>query len=528
MPPPTLEPATPRSAPPALVNRMYGAAKASRLTADWHAATTSADAEIRSSLTALRARCRALGRDSAYAKRAKLIVVNNVVGQGIGLQAQVKSTRGGFLTHVNRAIEDAWRLHSQARFFHTGGELDEADFERAVMSEVFEAGEVFIREHFDYFGGGAIPYALELIESERVPHTVQPQVAPGAELRMGIEVDRFYRPLWYWVRARHPSEWNFNSRQSAEELERVPAAEMIHMRLIERWPQTRAVPLLHAVAKKVNDMDGYSEAEIVAARGAANYMASVETDPLATLGEETEDGYREIEVAPGAVFRLATGEKLNFHAPNRPNTALDPFMRYMLREMAAGCGVSYESLSRDYSQSNYSSSRLALIDDRDSWRVLQGWFIRKFRQRVHRAWLNQAMLARAVPGVALDAYAADPEKYVAAKFKPRGWSWVDPTKEVAAYKEAERAGYTTKSRIIAQTGDGMDFEDVMEERRAELDAAAELNLAFDTDPGAEPAEPAAPPAPDPDDGAAGEDDDEGKESNDAEVTTPARYMRVAK
>ena len=53
-------------------------------------------------------------------------------------------------------------------------------------------------------------------------------------------------------------------------------------------------------------------------------------------------------------------------------------MRFMLREIAAGTGVSYESLSRDYSQSNYSSSRLALIDDRDLWRVFQTLVYSKF------------------------------------------------------------------------------------------------------------------------------------------------------
>jgi capsid protein len=28
------------------------------------------------------------------------------------------------------------------------------------------------------------------------------------------------------------------------------------------------------------------------------------------------------------------------------------------------------------------------------------------------------------------------DTYEAARFKPPGWSWIDPTKEVAAYKEA--------------------------------------------------------------------------------------------
>ncbi|MGA0920517.1 MAG: phage portal protein, partial [Gemmatimonadaceae bacterium] len=37
--------------------------------------------------------------------------------------------------------------------------------------------------------------------------------------------------------------------------------------------------------------------------------------------------------------------------------------------MASGIGVSYESISRDYSQSNYSSSRLALLEDHDLYKA---------------------------------------------------------------------------------------------------------------------------------------------------------------
>jgi predicted nucleic acid-binding Zn ribbon protein len=64
-------------------NRMYAAAKQSRLTMGFGNSTTSADSELSTSLPTLRARSRQLIRDAAYAKRAKVIVVNNVVGPGI-------------------------------------------------------------------------------------------------------------------------------------------------------------------------------------------------------------------------------------------------------------------------------------------------------------------------------------------------------------------------------------------------------------------------------------------------------------
>jgi lambda family phage portal protein len=150
--------------------------------------------------------------------------------------------------------------------------------------------------------------------------------------------------------------------------------------------------------------------------------------------------------------------------------------------MAAGTGVSYESLSRDYSQSNYSSSRLALLDDRDLWRTFQLWWMRSFREELHEEWLQAAVLAGVV-NIPLEQYATNPEKFEAATFKARGWSWIDPTAEVAAYKEAVKAGFITVSEVIAQTGNGLDLEDVLDERERELNEMKGKGLDFDTSPG---------------------------------------------
>lgn len=497
-----------RSLPAPAVKRMYQAAKSSYLTPGFGQATGSSDTEIRSSLTNLRARSRALVRDSAYAKRASVIVVNNVIGGGMGLQAQVKSSRRKLLARVNTAIETAWERWSCAEYCHTGGTLHFSDFERALMGEVFEAGEVFVRMHTTPFGGSDIPFALELIESERVPHEFQ-TAATGDNARLGIEVDKFYRPLRYWIRDRHPSDlWPGGT--PTDMVRPVPASEIIHLRIVERWPQTRGVPWMHATLRKLNDMDGYTEAEITAARAAAMYLGWEENpDPMDPSVERQDDGSFQMELQPNTILRPRPGTKLNFYTPNRPNSALDAFMRYMLREFASGTGygMRYSSLSGDYSQATYSSERAAQLDDRDGWRALQAWWMRAFRAPVHKRWLQQSVFAHAIEGIPTAEYMAAPEKFEAVKYKARGWSWIDPTKEVQAYKEAEKAGYITKTQIIAQTAPGQDVEDVLAERRDELDMAAELGLTFDTDPGADQ-KAAAPAKPEEDNTDAGEPEPE--------------------
>lgn len=460
--------------------RMYAGAKQSRLTSGWGQLTTSADSELSSSLRILRARSRSLIRDASYAKRAKIIVVNNVVGSGIGMQAQIKTSRDMLNDRVNDDIEATWEKWTNADSCHTGGVLHFADIERIAMGQVFEAGEIFIRKHYRPFGNSTIPFALEVIEPERVVDEFQPSaLIPNAVVRMGIECDEFRRPLAYWIKRLHPGEIRYSATET-DGIDRIPSDQIIHLKITDRWPQTRGEPWLHAVMRKLNDIDGYTEAEIIAARAAAAYMGIIETRE--EYGQTTETGSKEITIEPGIVERLDPGDKFNFISPNRPNSNIDPFMRLLLREIAAGVGTSYESLSRDYSQSNYSSSRLALLDDRDLWRVVQFWFIRNFRNLLHREWMQQAVLSNSLKAISVEQFGMDPDKFTVVRFKPRGWTWIDPAKEVEAYKEAIRAGLTTNTEVIALTGGGKDIEDVLDERRHELDMMKEKELTFDTDP----------------------------------------------
>lgn len=513
-----ISPATPKGAG----RRMYAAARSTRTTTGFGSSgSSSADAELSTSLTQLRARSRQMVRDSAYAKRAKTVVVNNVVGSGVGMQCQVKGTRGDLRDDVNTQIEEAWAEWCAAPNCHTGGALHFHDLERAAMGQVFEAGEVFIRKHYAPFGSSDIPLALELIEAERLPDGIADPGATSAgnEIRLGVECDRFGRAVAYWIREAHPGDIRTRIGGAPERYERVPASDIFHLRIVDRWPQTRGEPWMHTGLKKIDDMNEATSGELAAVRASSYYFATIQTpegeNPL--KDDEESDGQGVMDMEPLTIQELKPGEQLDFHAPNRPNSGLDAFLRHMLREMAAGCGPSYESISRDYSQSNYSSSRLALLEDRDLWKCFQLWWIRNFRTSLHKLWLQQAVLAGAIPAIPPSQYALDMRKFEAVLFKPRGWSWIDPTKEVNAYKEAIKAGLTTLTDVIAQTADGRDIEDVVETRKRELAMLEDAGVESDCTV-TEPVEPTAPASVPPE-----PDDDEA-----APAKAPARVVSFAK
>ena len=105
--------------------RAYDAAKWNRFTADFLAAGTSADAEIRGSLKVLRNRSRALVRDNPYARQAKRTTQINVIGaRGIQMQPQVLRPDGQEKDERrNAALLAAWNRWCRADSCDVTGKL---------------------------------------------------------------------------------------------------------------------------------------------------------------------------------------------------------------------------------------------------------------------------------------------------------------------------------------------------------------------------------------------------------------------
>ena len=81
-------------------------------------------------------------------------------------------------------------------------------------------------------------------------------------------------------------------------------------------------------------------------------------------------------------------------------------------------------------------------------------------------------------------------EYLAVKWIPQGWQWVDPKKEFDAMLTAIRSGLLSRSEAISSFG--YDAEDVDREIAADNARADALGLVFESDPRHDLA--AAPPA----------------------------------
>ncbi len=157
------------------------------------------------------------------------------------------------------------------------------------------------------------------------------------------------------------------------------------------------------------------------------------------------------------------------------------FMRQQFRAVAAAMGVTYEQLTGDLTQVNYSSIRAGLLEFRRRCEAIQhGVIVHQLCRPVWRAWMAQAVLEGRLelPGFARDA--ARRRAWLACKWIPQGWQWVDPQKEFNAMLTAIRAGLLSRSEAVSSFG--YDAEDVDREIAADNRRADALGLVFDSDP----------------------------------------------
>ena len=456
--------------------RNYAGAMRTIKHADWNATSASADSIILQDLVTLRNRSRSLIRDNDYARNIKRLIQNNVIGQGVATQCTIKKANDNLNDKLNNEIESLWLDWCRADNCDVAGKLHFNDMERLIIGSLMENGEAIIRVIKQPFGKDNIPLALELIEPDRLidQNIAISSTNPKYQIRMGVEVNEWGRPQYYYFYPNHPHDYQFKKVQT--NLIKVPASEIIHLYIHERIGQTRGVPWLYSTINRLRHLGEYENAEVVGARASASLMGFIESEGKLADGLIDSQNIDEVlEFSSGQIAKLGVGEKFTGFNPSRPNTGAESFIRYMLRGMCSGVGVSYESASRDYSQSNYSSSRLALLDDRDQYKTLQSWYIRSFRQKLHEYFMDAIILSNKV---SINNYFSSKKNYLSVSFKPRGWSWVDPTKEVQAATQAVQAGFMTISDVISQTSGGQDPQDVFKNHASEREELKKLNLDF--------------------------------------------------
>lgn len=430
-----------RSALKVYSERHYDAASQGRRTSGWRRASGDANTINGQALHLLRIHARDLARNNPWAKRATKVICNNTVGWGITPKPVDAGAR------AKAAASKAWKAWAESTQCDYDGRLNVAGLQRLALSTIVVSGEVLIRRHWQS-AKKRMPISLKLqvLEGDFIDSNKNATTSDaGGPIIQGVEFTADGERAAYWLYPKHPgSSLNMGSSILSVS-KRTPAKDILHVYDVERAGEVRPVSWFAPITLRIKDLDEYEDATLLKQKIAACFAVFVtDMDGSATpVGAvDAKTGAEQLE--PGMIEHIAPGKDVKFADP--PSVAeFDPLTKAKLRSIAMGMGVTYEDLTGDYSQSNFSSARMSRLAH---WANVHHWRWNMLVPQLCNPMWAWAMEALVVAG----AIGETP----AAQWTAPPMPMIEPDKEGLAYTRLVRAGSMTHDAMVREQGSDPD------------------------------------------------------------------------
>jgi len=463
--------------------RSFEGAQINRLTMDLSTVETRIDQEIQSGGKALRARARLLAQNNEYVRRFLQLFVANVVGPNghtfqsnvTEIKEQEKKWKRVPDKLANMKITEAFLDWQRSEHCSADGRYTYPTIQKLTAMYYGRDGEAFIRRVYDPHSKYLLK--LQLLPPEAIDETYNMVLSNKNVVVMGVEIDKWRRPVAYWIKKAIPEYQIYGMSSYGSERERIPASEIIHWFDSEYSNQTRGYTRIASAMLHLHWIKGYENAAVTNARISAGKMGffgdakDEDVDDFEGDGqtgtEEADNSNTVIDASPGTFSDIGSKKFMPFD-PTYPTQQHEMFIRTTLRGAASGLGLAYSSLANDYSTANYSSLRAELLVERRMWLNEQQKMIDDVQKRIFTWWLE------AVLGGPVNLPMSKFEKLNQPVFTGPRWPWVDPVKDAQGVRMELESLLVSPFDVAADRGQDLEqlYRDIAEAR----DLAAEYDL----------------------------------------------------
>lgn len=316
------------------------------------------------------------------------------------------------------------------------------------------------------------------VEAERIRTPTNMTVGAGAGYRIvdGVMVANSGQKMRYYVHNRNEAGFFDGNSFTAYESD-----QFWHiLRAGFRADMVRAVPDLASIVNPVKDIERYKTSLVLKAENEAKDFYIVKNQAGAvpvsqnprkyglnadgTGTAPTVNGSPVENISTGEIKYLKTGEDLERIGSNTPSSNAIPFIQGNLRIICPAIGLPYEVAMMDFSRSNYSVSRTALLQLRDTVESWQFYIVNQFLQRLWNWRIAKAIKDGDLPQAPTDEDGIS-EWYKVVWQTPRLPS-ADPMKDAQSTMLEITAGVNTNTEWAMKRG--RDLEDVMTEKQNDI------------------------------------------------------------
>jgi lambda family phage portal protein len=432
----------------------FEAATESRRTDGWWASNSGPNSDLRQAWYWLVKRHQDLVDNDAYASRAVSVIVNNWIGDG------VMSTPVGATKKYNQL----WRRWCDTPASDFFGVHDWYGNQAVGARTTAVRGAVLIRKRVNpkLLDRGLVPLEIQMLE----PDWLDFNKDNGTDILFGQQFDSDGRLQGYWIRDRHPGDLVLGTGIKIQSTF-VPKEEISLHYDSRRAGQRMGLPFGTAAILTLRDCGDLRAAQQMKDKISACFFGVV-TD-LDGEQDPNKTGIAFDTIEPGAVEHLPPGRNFQAFTPPSSGDFVSTHREY-LHAVAASYEITYESLTGDLSNVNFSSFR-------------GGWL--EFSRRI--AYLRGKVT---IPGMLAPVCAWHDElARMAGLLKgPMEWThtpprreMIDPTREIPALIDAVRAGIMSLSEV--QRSFGYVPEEVIAELALDVERARRAGLTLSIDPG---------------------------------------------
>jgi lambda family phage portal protein len=402
-----------------------------------------------------------------YAARAISVIASNTVGTGI--QATIIQRDGSKSKKAESKITDAWLRWAETTDIDHEGRLDIYGIQNMIMRAVAESGEVLIRRRRFAPQAGKLAIKIQILEADFIDTLKEGTLGENLIIQ-GIEFNPSGERVAYHLFKEHPGDYSYS--KLGRDTIRVPAEDILHIFEAQRPGQVRGVPRASTIISKLRDFDDYQDATLLRQKIAACYAAFVTDDHALDVGINAESKESDLlpeKIEPGMIQKLGPGQKVETASPPAAD-GYSEFSKETLRSVAIGFGITYESLTGDLSNVNFSSGRMGWLEFQrniEQWRWLM--LIPQAMDPVFQ-WFTEAATLMGLRGT--DQYMAE--------WTPPAREMIDPVSETNATIKQIRSGLKSLPEAIRERGQNPDK--VLEEYQKIQKKLDDMGIVLDVDP----------------------------------------------
>lgn len=438
--------------------RNYDAGDYDRPNQNWRVTNQSAEMTDRYSRMNVLARARDLERNSDIMNSVIGAFERNIIGGGFSLQAQTKEPE------LDEQIEKAWKKWCKKRNCDVTGTQSFAQMLRmAVHRKKVDGGVLFIKR---YTSEGYVPFKLQMIEVDELADDYLQPHNQGNKVVGGIEYNSWNKPVGYYIR-----QYDLNGMSLNEPIW-VDAEQVIFYYTKKRPSQIREMSDMAPTITRVRDVNEFMVATSVKQRIEACLSVFIKKQiPTTAIGrsgvgasEKDKVNYDGKKLSPGMIKELNAGDEVQVVNPAGQAADATSFTKLQQRLIGAGQGISYEAMSRDMSESNYSSARQGIIED-DLTCSSERELLTEVMDEIYETFIISAVLSGKL-SIPKFWNEDEKERYLSHKWIKAPKPWIDPVKESTADRTALETGQKTFKQVCSENG---------RDWRTQLDDMAEVN-----------------------------------------------------